>query len=156
LVVALVVALGVALAVTACGSEATGAEGGAGQAPGGGGGAAAGGTDLPNPSQVIFGTSYDPSSLAVAGTAKSLKAGSQIVAVGRTLAPHAASEIKVRVTLRAAGPDPFPVTAAANPDSTDLFAADLTPLKLQPGTWTVAFVNSEGRVFASADLNVTP
>ena len=116
---------------------------------GGAGGPAAGGGDLPAGSTVIFGTSFDPTSLAVTGKAISLQTGTPMVAVGRAFTPRPASEVTVVVGSGSSNFPAAPVTASNTPDSADLFAYDLTPLKLTPGTWVVEFRGASGRTVAS-------
>jgi hypothetical protein len=142
--------LGVLLVVTwlvaGCGGGSTG---------GGGGGGGGGGSDLPAPSTVIFGTSYDPASLGVAGKAGSLKTGTPMVAVGRAFTPRPASSITVQVGSGSSSRPPRPVSASNNADSADIFAADLTPDQLSPGTWVVSFL-AGGKIIASGFLTVSP
>jgi hypothetical protein len=134
--------------VTACGGGAT--------ANGGGGGGGGGGSDLPAPSTVIFGTSYDPGTLAVAGKSGSLKTGTPMVAVGKAFTARPASEVTVQVGKGSTNFAPRPIAASNNPDSADTFATDLTPDNLTPGTWVVSFLGANGRVIASGFLTVTP
>lgn len=112
--------------------------------------------DLPGLSNVVFGTAFDPATLAVTGKLTTAKAGSPLVAVGRSLAPRAAADTKVLVTTGGKRLDPIPVTASINPDSGDLFAVDLGPLNLSAGTWIVNFVNPQGRIVAAGSLQITP
>ena len=128
---------------------------GGGTAGGGGGGGGGGGADLPAPSTVIFGTSYDPSTLAVAGKAISLKAGTPIVAVGRTFTARPASAVTVQVGSGSNSRSPRPVSASNSADNADLFAADLTSDQLPPGTWQIEF-HAGGKIVASGFLTVTP
>jgi hypothetical protein len=131
--------------VAACGGGTTGA--------GGGGGGGGGGSDLPNASTVIFGTSYDATTLGVAGKASTLKAGTPMVAVGRAFTARKAADVVVTV---ARGSTTFPnrgVTASNNPDSADLFAVDLTGDNLTAGTWVISFLFG-GKIIASGFLTV--
>jgi len=140
----------VAFALAACGGGAP-PDAGASQAA-----APAGGGDLPGLSNVIFGTGYDPATLAVIGKASSLKSGTPMVAVGRTLAPRPPAEVSVQISSGGTRFPPRPVTASGNPDSSDTFAADLTPDNLAAGTWIVSFISPKGNILASGTLSVTP
>jgi hypothetical protein len=145
-----VAALVLALVVAGCGGGASG------QAPADGGGAAPPVLEGPPLSTVIFGTAYDPSTLALDGKASSFKAGTSIVGVGRVLAARPASEVTVKLTSPGApAVAPIPVSAGAG-DPATVFAVDLTPLNLAPGTWIVNFVSPNNRVLATGNLAVTP
>ncbi|MBA2382750.1 MAG: hypothetical protein H0V73_11625 [Chloroflexi bacterium] len=122
---------------------------------GGGGGGGGGGADLPVAPIVIFGTAYDPATLAVAGKAGSLKAGTPMVAVGRAFTARPPGEVTVVVSSGSSIKPARPVGASNSPDSADLFATDLTPDRLTPGTWQVEF-HAGGRIIASGFLAVTP
>ena len=133
--------------VAACGGSNAGGGGG-----GGGGGA---GGDLPTAPTVLFGASYDPTTLAVTGKATSIKQGSPIVAVARTFSPHPASDVTIEV---GSGATNFPDRAASatdNPAGATLFAVDLSGDHLTPGTWIVQ-LTAGGRIVASGFLTVTP
>jgi hypothetical protein len=127
---------------------------GGGTTPGGGGGGG-GGADLPAPSTVIFGTAYDPASLTVAGKSTSLKAGTPMVAVGRAFTPRPTSGITVQVGSGSNSRPARPVSASNNPESADIFAADLTSDQLGPGTWVISFL-AGGKIIASGFLTVAP
>jgi hypothetical protein len=138
----------VVVLVGACG-------GGSGDNGGGGGGGGAAG-DLPAGAIVIFGTSFDPTSLAVTGKTTTLTAGQPMVAVGRAFTPRAASTVSVRVSKGSEIKGPFPVTASNTPDNADLFAIDLGPLGLDAGTWQVEFFGANRRSVASGFVTVNP
>jgi hypothetical protein len=140
----------VAFVMAACGG---GAPAGAGSSQAA---APAGGGDLPGLSNVIFGTGYDPATLAVIGKAGSLKAGTPIVAVGRTLAARSPAEVSVQISSGGIRFPARPVTASVNPDSSDTFAADLSADNLAAGTWIVSFISPKGSILASGTLMVTP
>jgi hypothetical protein len=140
----------VAAVVSACGGGSGGDNGGGG----GGGGGGAG--ELPGGAIVIFGTSYDPTSLAVTGKTTTLKAGSPMVAVGRAFTPRPAAQVTVKASKGSEVKGPFPVTASNTPDNADLFALDLAPLGLAAGTWQVEFFGSNGRSVASGFVTITP
>jgi hypothetical protein len=122
----------------------------------GGGGGGGGGGELPGGAIVIFGTSFDPTSLAVTGKTTTVKVGSNVVAVGKAFTPRPAAQVTVKVSSGATILGPSPVTASNNPDNADLFAFDLTPLHLTAGTWQIEFFGSTGRSIASGFLSVTP
>jgi hypothetical protein len=137
--------------VVACGGGGAPAAAGSGAAGGGGG------SDLPGPSNVLFGTSFDPASFGVAEKSKQFKQGTPLVAVGRSLAAQAASGVMVQVGSSGSTTLPKrPVTASNNPDNADLFAVDLTADKLPPGTWIVSFIGGSGRIIASGNVTITP
>lgn len=142
------IALLVGLIAAACGgsSSANGTPGG--NAPAGGG-------DIPGLSNVLFGSAYDPTSLAVSGKTAEIKAGSPVVAVGRALSPTPATDITVQLSAGGSNRPPMPIAASDNPDNAVMFAVDLTSQNLGPGTWIVSFV-AEGRILASGYLKVTP
>ena len=129
---------------------------GCGGGSGGGGGGGGGGGDLPGGALVLFGSSYDPTSLAVANKTTTLKVGAPMVAVGAAFTPRPASEVTVKVSKGSEVRGPFPPTASNNPDSATLFALDLAPLHLDAGTWQVEFFGSTGRSIASGFVTVTP
>lgn len=140
------VLLAVGLALAGCGGSTPDAGGG-----GGGGG------DFPAGSVVIFGSAYDPTSLAITGKVSSVKQGTTpLVAVGRAFTPRPPGEVIVQVGSGSNNKPPRPVSASNNPESADLFAFDLSNDGLTPGTWVVAFANPSGRIFASGYLTVTP
>jgi hypothetical protein len=114
------------------------------------------GGDLPAGSSVLFGSAYDPATLAVANKATNIKAGSPMVAVGRALAPLAPAGVTVQVGAGGNAKPPRPVTVSDNADKASYFAFDLTPDALAPGTWIVSFVNANGHVLASGYLTVSP
>ena len=126
--------------------------GGGGDGGGGGGG---GGGDLPAGSTVIFGTAYDATSLAVTGKATSLKAGTPMVAVGRSFSARPAASITVQVGSGSSSRPVRPVSASNNADAADLFATDLSVDQLGPGTWVISFL-AGGKIIASGFLTVTP
>jgi hypothetical protein len=139
------VLLAVGLVVAGCG----------GSTPDGGGGG--GGGDFPAGSVVIFGASYDPTSLAITGKVSTIKQGTTpLVAVGRAFTPRPPGEVVVQVGSGANNKPPRPVAASNNAENADLFAVDLSNDGLTPGTWVVAFANQSGRIFASGYLTVTP
>ena len=142
------IALLVGLIAAACGGSSPGNGTPGGSAPAGGG-------DIPGLSNVLFGTAYDPTSLAVSGKTATIKAGSPVVAVGRSLAPTPAADITVQLSAGGSNRPPMPVAATDNPDNAVLFAVDLTSQNLGPGTWIVSFV-AGGRILASGYLKVTP
>jgi hypothetical protein len=129
--------------------------GGGPAAGGGGGGGGGGGADLPAASTVIFGTSYDPAALTVAGKATSLKTGTPMIAVGRAFTARPASAITVQVGSGSNSRPARAVAASNNADSADLFATDLTGDQLGPGTWVVSFL-AGGKIIASGFLTVAP
>lgn len=142
------------LVLAGCGNSTSDTGGGGGG--GGGGGAVAGGTDLPAASTVIFGTAYDPTALTVTGKTTTLKQGQPMVAVGRAFTPRPATEIVVGVGSGSTNFPARPVSASNDPSNADLFAFDLTPDKLGPGTWVVSFTTPAGKIIASGFLTVTP
>jgi hypothetical protein len=142
-----------AVLLAACGGAAPSSGGGAGAtlaAP------PAGGGDLPGLSSVIFGTGFDPASLAVTGKGASFAQGSPLVAVGRPLAPRAPADVMVQISSGSRRLPLRPVSASSNPDSAELFAADLSADALAPGTWIVAFTNPKGNILASGNVTITP
>lgn len=132
--------------VAACGGGSTG---------GGGGGGGGGAGELPAASTVIFGTAYDPTTLGVTGKAGSLKTGSPMVAVGRAFTVRPASAITVQVGSGSNSRPVRPVSASNSADSADVFATDLGPDQLAPGTWVISFL-AGGKIIASGFLTVTP
>jgi hypothetical protein len=153
LLAGLVVTLAATLAVAGCGGSTSGAGGtggGATTAP------AVTNGELPAGSSVLFGTAYDPATLAVAGKATNMKSGSTMVAVGRALAPMPAAGVTVVVGAGGSAKPPRPVTVFDNPDSALFFAVDLTADQLGAGTWIVSFVSPDNRIIASGYLTVSP
>lgn len=142
-----------ALLVVACGGGAPGDGGAQASAPGA---APVGNGDFPAGSSVLFGTAYDPATLAVAGKATKVKQGTPMVAVGRTLAPTDPAGVTVQVGAGGSAKAPRPVTASDNPESAVLFAFDLTGDNLGPGTWIVSFLSPNNRILASGYLTVEP
>lgn len=144
----------VGLVLGACGGDAPGGGGGGGaaSAPGAGGASA----DLPKGQSILFGTSFDPTTLQVTGKDTKFKQGSPIVAVARVLTPRPMSEVSVTVQSPGQNAPKRPVTAAVNPDNGDLFAVDLTADNLGPAVWTINFVSANGRIIASGFLTITP
>ena len=112
--------------------------------------------ELPMGSSVLFGSAYDPATLAVADKSTTIKVGSPMVAVGRALAPVPASGVTVQVGAGGSAKPARPVSASDNPDNALYFAFDLTPDALGAGTWIVSFVNANGRILASGYLTVSP
>jgi hypothetical protein len=147
-------AIGVLLA--ACGGADNGGGNGGGASAGGGGGGGGGGGDLPLGSSVLFGSAFDPGSLAVTGKATSLKQGTPMVAVGRALAAQNPADVTVTIAAPGQNPPPQPITAANGTDSADLFAIDLAPFHLKPGTFIINFLDANKRVLASGFLSITP
>ena len=141
-----------ALFVTACG----GGTPDSGVAASGGGGGGGGAGDLPAASNVFFGASFDPATLALIGKTGTVKAGTPVVAVGRVFTPRPPAETVVTVVSGSNRKPPRPVTASNSPDNADIFAFDLTPDALTPGTWVVSFTTPTGRIIASGFLTVTP
>lgn len=139
----------IGMVLGACGG---GGSGGGGTATAGGGG----GGDLPRGQSILFGTSFDPVTLAVTDKNTKFKQGSPIVAVARTLTPRPMSEVSVTVQSPGQNAPKRPVTAAVNPDNGDLFAVDLTADNLGPAVWTINFVSANGRIIASGFLTITP
>lgn len=129
--------------------------GGGGDGGGGGGGGGGGAGDLPAASTVIFGTAYDPTSLAVTGKATSLKAGTPMVAVGRAFSARPAASITVQVGSGSNSRPVRPVAASNNAESADIFATDLSGDQLGPGTWVISFL-AGGKIIASGFLTVSP
>ena len=122
----------------------------------GGGGGGGGGGELPGGAIVIFGASYDPTSLGVTGKTTSVKTGSPVVAVGRAFTPRPPGGVTVKVSSGSRLLGPSPVSASNNPDDADIFAFDLTPLNLPAGTWQIEFFGANGRSIAAGFLTVTP
>jgi hypothetical protein len=147
--------------VGACGGGGT-PQGGGEQSSGAGGaaagGAAAGGVNpnVPPGSSVYFGTGYDPSTFAVTGKTTNAKAGTPIVAVGKSLAPTDGSGVKLQLSLNGSAKPARAPDAMDNPSSASFFASDLSKDNLTPGTWIVSFTNTEGRIVASGFLTVSP
>ncbi len=141
-----------AIVVGGCGNSTSDA-GGSGATGGGGGG---GGSDLPAASTVIFGSAYDPATLGVTGKTGSIARGAPIVAVARVFTARPPAEVVVRVGSGATNFAPRPVSAANSQDQADTFAFDLTPDKLGPGTWVIAFTTAAGKILASGFLVVNP
>lgn len=112
--------------------------------------------ELPAGSSVLFGSSYDPATLAVIDKSTKIKVGSPIVAVGRALAPVPMAGVTIQVGAGGSSKPPRPVTVADNPDNARYFAFDLTADALGQGTWIVSFVNANGRILASGNLNIIP
>jgi len=139
-----------ALFVAGCGGGGSTDSGGGG---GGGGGGAAG---LPAASTVIFGTAFDPATLAVTGKAIQLKAGTAMVAVGRAFTARPAAEIVVTVGQGSTNFGAKPIAASNDPANADLFAYDLSGDKLTPGTWVISFTTPAGKILASGYLTVIP
>jgi hypothetical protein len=142
----------IGMVLGACGGDGSG--GGAAATDGGGGGG--GGGDLPRGQSVLFGTSFDPVTLAVTGKDTKFTQGTPVVAVARTLTPRPMSEVSVTVQSPGQNAPKRPVTAAVNPDNGDLFAVDLSADNLGPATWTINFVSANGRIVASGFLTITP
>jgi hypothetical protein len=142
----------IGMVLGACGGDGSG--GGATATDGGGGGG--GGGDLPRGQSVLFGTSFDPVTLAVTGKDTKFTQGTPVVAVARTLTPRPMSEVAVTVQSPGQNAPKRAVTAAVNPDNGDLFAVDLSADNLGPAVWTVNFVSTNGRIIASGFLTITP
>jgi hypothetical protein len=136
--------------VAACGGSGDGGGGG------GGGGGDGGGGEFPSAPIVIFGTSFDSTSLGVTGKTTTLKAGTPMVAVGRAFTPRPAAQVTVKVSKGSEVKGPFPVGASSPAENADLFAIDLGPLNLDAGTWQVEFTGSTGRSIASGFVTITP
>jgi len=145
------------LALAACGGGATGSDGGNGaQAPASVAAPVVNG-ELPGMGNVLFGTAWDPTTLGVTGKTTSVKQGTTpLVAVGRSLAPTDATGITVEIGQGGAAKPARPVAATDKPDKAQLFATDLAPDGLAPGTWIVSFLSKSGRTLASGYLVVTP
>jgi hypothetical protein len=135
----------VALLVAACGSGDNG----------GGGGNQAVAAGLPPLSSAWFGSSFDPATLSVMDKTSSVKAGAPVVVVGHLLSPHDVSAIKVRVSSAGNVEGEEPVVGPNGATSSEILAADLSSLKLGPGTHVVAFVTSTSAILASASLVVS-
>ena len=137
--------LGVLL-LAACGS------GGGGGDPGGGGG----GGEFPPGNVVWFGTSYDPTTVALIGKATTLKAGGPIAAVARLFTARSPSTVQVVISSGSTIRSRVAVGAANNGEQSDVFGIDLTNAGLTPNTWIVSFVDAQERILASGFLTVVP
>jgi len=137
--------LGVLL-LAACGS------GGGGGDPGGGGG----GGEFPPGNVVWFGTSYDPTTVALIGKATTLKAGGPIAAVARLFTARSPSTVQVVISSGSTVRARVPVGAANNGEQSDVFGIDLTNAGLTANTWIVSFVDAQERILASGFLTVVP
>lgn len=157
-IVTATLALVLTAAVAACGGGGSGTGGDAG-----GGGAAPASIEapsvngeLPGIGNVLFGASYDPTTLGVQGVVTSVPPATKpLVAVGRTLTPMDPSGVTVQIGQGGNAKKPFPVTASDKPDQAQLFAADISGQNLTPGTWIVSFLSKSRRIIASGYLVVT-
>jgi hypothetical protein len=123
---------------------------------GGGDGGGGGGGEFPPGNVVWFGTSYDPTSVALIGKATTLKQGTPMAAVARLFTPRSPSTVQVVISSGPTTRRPVPVSAANNGEQSDVFAIDLTNAGLTPNTWIVNFVDAQERILASGFLTVTP
>ncbi len=137
----------VVLLLVACGG------GGGGGGDGGGGG---GDGEFPPGNVVWFGTSYDPTSVALIGKATTLKAGGPIAAVARLFTARSPSTVQVVISSGSTVRSRVPVGAANNGEQSDVFGIDLTNSGLTPNTWIVSFVDAQERILASGFLTVLP
>jgi hypothetical protein len=145
----------IALALAACGGGGDDGASASAAASVPGAGPVSGG-DTPPGSTVFFGSTYDPTTFAVADKTTRIKVGDKVVAVGKALAPVDGSGVQLELKLSGkAKPKRAPDTID-NPASASFFASDLSADGLTAGTWIVAFVNPEGRVLASGFLSVAP
>jgi hypothetical protein len=128
---------------------------GCGGSPGGDGGGGGGG-EFPPGNVVWFGTSYDPTSVALIGKATTLKQSTPMAAVARLFTPRSPSTVQVVISSGPTTRRPVPVSAANNGEQSDVFAIDLTNAGLTPNTWIVNFVDAQERILASGFLTVTP
>ncbi|MFL5679785.1 MAG: hypothetical protein ACJ77B_04220 [Chloroflexota bacterium] len=145
----LIAALFVAVFVAACSSDGGGAGGG------GGGGGQAVAAGVPPLSSAWFGSSFDPATLSINDKTTTAKAGAPVVVVGHLLSPHDVSSIKVRVSSAGNVEGEEPVVGPNGATSSEILGADLSSLKLGPGTHVVAFVTSTSSILASASLVVS-
>jgi hypothetical protein len=137
-----------AMAVASCGGSTPGG--------GGGGGGGGGAGDLPVASTVIFGSAYDPTTLAVTGKTGTVKLGTvPLIAVARVFTARSPSEVSVTVGSGSRNLAPRPPTASNSADKADLFAFDLSGDNLGPGTWVIDFM-AGGKIIASGFLVVAP
>jgi hypothetical protein len=141
-----------AVALAACGGEATPAGPGG---SGGGQGAVTNGA-VPAGSTVAFGSAYDPTTYAVADKSTKAKVGAPLVAVGKALAPVDGSGVKIEIKLNGKAKPLRAPDVIDNPASASFFATDLTADALTPGTWIISYINPNNRVLASGFLTVTP
>jgi hypothetical protein len=111
--------------------------------------------ELPGIGNVLFGASYDPTTLGVEGPVTNVKQGTApLVAVGRTLAPLDPAGVTIQIGQGGSGKKPRPIDASDKPAEAQLFAADISKDNLKPGTWIVSFLGKSGRIIASGYLVV--
>ena len=122
----------------------------------GGGDGGGGGGEFPPGNVVWFGSSYDPTSVALIGKATTLKQGTPMAAVARLFTPRSPSTVQVVISSGSTVRAPVPVGAANSGEQSDVFGIDLTPFGLTPNTWIVNFVDAQERILASGFVTVTP
>jgi hypothetical protein len=146
-------AMMLALAVAACGG---------GDSGGGGNGPVTASVEvpsvvgeLPGVGNVLFGTSYDATTLGVPEPFTNVKQGTTpLFVVGRTMAPVDPTGVTVQIGQGSNAYKARPILASDKPAQAQLFAADVAADNLPPGTWIVNFLSQRGRIIASGYLVV--